>query len=453
MPFRLKRVALHLGVVWFFIGVFSTAFSVTVELGPSQDNTIYSENNNSNGSGTNLFAGKNQAGSIRRALLAFDLTSAVPSDATIDSVSLRLVVNRTQAGNESASLHRLTSDWGEGSSNASGAEGQGTAPSTGDATWAKAFFNTVSWNSGGEFVTQASATATAGSSAVTWSSNMLVQDVRNWLDGVQENYGWILKVNESSNQTTKRFNSRENSSVANRPKLTIEYTVPKSDQSISFDAIPDQVLQTGSITLSATASSGLAVSFAVISGPATLNGNILTFTGAGTVTIRASQEGNEEFNSVSKMEQSFEINSSIDTWLSTHFTEEELLDPSISGDDADPDLDSLPNIIEFALGFDPRSPSILFTGDASLAFKSSEGQLRLTFSRNPDAFDVTITVEESSDLSDWTAVASSVNGAAFQTLLEGYVVSEANGEGSIIVELIRTFSSSVSGFQRITVEW
>jgi hypothetical protein len=270
---------------------------------------------------------------------------------------------------------------------------------------------------------------------------------------VQENYGWILKVNESSNQTTKRFNSRENSSVANRPKLTIEYTVPKSDQSISFDAIPDQVLQTGSITLSATASSGLAVSFAVISGPATLNGNILTFTGAGTVTIRASQEGNEEFNSVSKMEQSFEINSSIDTWLSTHFTEEELLDPSISGDDADPDLDSLPNIIEFALGFDPRSPSILFTGAASLAFENSEGQLLLTFSRNPDAFDVTITVEESSDLSDWTAVASSVNGAAFQTLLEGYVVSEANGEGSIIVELIRTFSSSVSGFQRITVEW
>lgn len=45
-------------------------------------------------------------------------------------------------------------------------------------------------------------------------------------------------------------------------------------------------------TLSATASSGLAVTYSVVSGPATLSGSSLTLTGAGTVVVRASQAGN-----------------------------------------------------------------------------------------------------------------------------------------------------------------
>lgn len=49
------------------------------------------------------------------------------------------------------------------------------------------------------------------------------------------------------------------------------------------------------VTLSATASSGLAVVFSVVSGPATVAGATLTFTGAGSVVVRASQAGDSNY--------------------------------------------------------------------------------------------------------------------------------------------------------------
>lgn len=52
----------------------------------------------------------------------------------------------------------------------------------------------------------------------------------------------------------------------------------------------------GPITLVATASSGLPVSFSVISGPGSINGNILTISGAGTIQLRASQAGNASYS-------------------------------------------------------------------------------------------------------------------------------------------------------------
>jgi len=68
--------------------------------------------------------------------------------------------------------------------------------------------------------------------------------------------------------------------------------VSKVGQSINFPAIVDQ-FWTNRLDLSATASSGLPVSFGVVSGPATLTGSTnLSFTGYGAVTILASQGGN-----------------------------------------------------------------------------------------------------------------------------------------------------------------
>jgi sugar lactone lactonase YvrE len=61
-------------------------------------------------------------------------------------------------------------------------------------------------------------------------------------------------------------------------------------QTITFSSLANTIYgQT--VNLSATASSGLAVTFTVTSGPATLSGNVLTTTGQGTVTVTASQPG------------------------------------------------------------------------------------------------------------------------------------------------------------------
>lgn len=65
-------------------------------------------------------------------------------------------------------------------------------------------------------------------------------------------------------------------------------------QYINMPDIPKQLVNNPPITLSASATSGLPVSFELIEGPATLNGNILTLTGeTGTVTIKATQGGDD----------------------------------------------------------------------------------------------------------------------------------------------------------------
>lgn len=213
----------------------ASAAGVTIELEPIRDNTIFSDfPNHSNGVGDDLFAGFVANGSgVRRALMAFDI-SGIPNGADITSVSLTLNVNKfaNQAFNQEDifTLHRITSDWGEGASNASSnANGQGIAAFTGDATWLNAFHdasNPTAWTTaGGDFVLQASATQTLVNDGVfTWSDPMLTADVQSWLDGVTENYGWLLMGDESSTASAKRFDSLQSINAANRPLLVIDFT-------------------------------------------------------------------------------------------------------------------------------------------------------------------------------------------------------------------------------------
>ncbi|GAB3903928.1 hypothetical protein GCM10028803_33140 [Larkinella knui] len=81
----------------------------------------------------------------------------------------------------------------------------------------------------------------------------------------------------------------------------------KTAQTITFNALPDRYADDGSFTLSATASSKLAVSFEIVSGSATLSGNRLTPTKPGVVTVRATQAGNNEFAAATPVERKFNV--------------------------------------------------------------------------------------------------------------------------------------------------
>ena len=147
----------------------SRSLADTVILEASKDNTIFSDNNSaSNGSGTALFCGKGTASESLPACPSglSGRSPDIPEGATIDSVTLTLRVNQSRASATDFSLHKLTSDWGEGASTAGGigqSLGQGGQAQTGDATWNRTFFNTQSWNSvGGDFVAVLSATASVG---------------------------------------------------------------------------------------------------------------------------------------------------------------------------------------------------------------------------------------------------------------------------------------------------
>src|SRR5262249_33493237 len=124
-------------------------------------------------------------------------------------------------------LHKLTADWGEGTSSTSGNGGRGANAATNDATWIHRFFNTGMWtNPGGDFSATVSASLSVDSVGdYTWASTtQLVADVQGWLDTPSTSFGWLLRGDESSGLTAKRFDTKENATDSNRPALTIDYT-------------------------------------------------------------------------------------------------------------------------------------------------------------------------------------------------------------------------------------
>ena len=208
----------------------------TLTVGALNDNTMYSESDTlSNGAGQRLFAGKNGLGDTRRGLIRFDV-SAIPMGASVDSVVLQLYLDRTLPGSSPVELHRVLADWGEGTSVGAAGEGGGGPATPGDATWGQRFFGSAQpWGTpGGDFAAGASASRSVGAVAFyTWSSAALASDVSFWMHNPSLNDGWIVIGDETSNGTAKGFATHENSTVSNRPSLTIYYTEATAAESLT----------------------------------------------------------------------------------------------------------------------------------------------------------------------------------------------------------------------------
>ncbi len=97
-------------------------------------------------------------------------------------------------------------------------------------------------------------------------------------------------------------------STSEKWSMYIDYT-PTQAQSITFNGLPSHVYGDTPFIVAATASSGLSVSFLIKSGPATFNGatNTVTLTGAGTVTVEATQSGNGTYGPATPVDQSFVV--------------------------------------------------------------------------------------------------------------------------------------------------
>ena len=92
------------------------------------------------------------------------------------------------------------------------------------------------------------------------------------------------------------------------PQMTRTFTVAPGSQTITFAGLAAKTYGDVTFALSATASSGLPVSFSVSSGPATFASNVITITGAGTVVVRASQSGDTSYAAAPDVDQSFSVN-------------------------------------------------------------------------------------------------------------------------------------------------
>jgi PKD repeat protein len=112
------------------------------------------------------------------------------------------------------------------------------------------------------------------------------------------------------------------------------------------------------------------------------------------------------------------VNSTFDLWRAAKFSASELTNNAVSGAAANPDGDTLPNLLEYALGLDPKA------ADAGIPFCTlSNGNFYLSVPHLKAATDVSLTVESSTDLQNWAAVDPSqfIDDGPLETI----VVSEA----------------------------
>jgi hypothetical protein len=92
------------------------------------------------------------------------------------------------------------------------------------------------------------------------------------------------------------------------------------------------------------------------------------------------------------------VHSVFSLWRGLEFTTDELLDANISGPNADPDSDGYSNLIEYALGLEPKEVNI--TGLPSTSVQGADWVY--TYTRPSDRTDITYAVECSTNLTSWS---------------------------------------------------
>lgn len=222
----LRRLALAL--CW-WAGAADPSGAAILQLAPVTDALIYEDASGitANGAGEFLLAGRtNQAsGSRRRSLLQFDF-NLLPAGAVVTSASLQLHLVTVTTADLAVSLHRLTTPWTAGASNPTGNESSGATALNGDSTWLHASFPGTLWTApGGDHAAapSASTTVTGEAGFFTWTSPALATDVQQWLNLPSTNAGWLLRGDEISPQTAKRFDSADSATPDWRPRLTLTY--------------------------------------------------------------------------------------------------------------------------------------------------------------------------------------------------------------------------------------
>ena len=135
---------------------------------------------------------------------------------------------------------------------------------------------------------------------------------------ITDSYTAATVPNAGTHTYSVEFRPTESNKYNNVSGGTATLTVNKADQVIAWTATPPTEKTVGDThTLSATATSGDAVAFAISGDAATLAGNTLTAVQAGTVTITASQAGNGNYNAAANVTHTITINKAtptVTTW-------------------------------------------------------------------------------------------------------------------------------------------
>lgn len=118
--------------------------------------------------------------------------------------------------------------------------------------------------------------------------------------------GGQASVTATANGTAGGFSVAASANGATPVTFNLSNTLRA--QTITFGPLSPVTYGASAFTLAASASSGLPVVYTIVSGPATLSGDTLTVTGAGTVVIAADQPGDATFAAAATVTQSLTVN-------------------------------------------------------------------------------------------------------------------------------------------------
>ena len=120
--------------------------------------------------------------------------------------------------------------------------------------------------------------------------------------------GTVLAV---GSQTLSVTFTPTNTANYNTATAVVPLIVNQASQTISFTAASSMTYGVTPISLSATASSGLSVTFSMVSGPGSITGSTLTITGTGTVVVAANQAGNASYAAAAQVTQSIVVTQAV----------------------------------------------------------------------------------------------------------------------------------------------
>ena len=156
--------------------------------------------------------------------------------------------------------------------------------------------------SAGQNTINLTATASSGLPVTFTSSDPSIAEVN----------GSVLTVKDTGTVSITASQGGD-ATYAPAPDVTQSLTITKQAQEITFGSLSDTLLETGTINLTATADSGLGVTY-TSSDPsiAEVNGSILTLKTIGTVSITASQGGDANYFPAPDVVQSLFIDTDTD---------------------------------------------------------------------------------------------------------------------------------------------
>lgn len=205
-----------------------------------------SSSSNYGGTGQTTFYAGVRSSTVRRPIYYFNI-SEIPTGAIVQSASFSTTTSAASSPSSTTKMiavHALTRTWNETECN-----------------WTYAVTNpsNVSWTTGGgDFNATPADSVSVGSASGLVASWNLTSLVQSWVTTPANNYGVIQKTNETLS-SYHSFASRDNSTQAYRPKLTVTYVV-----TVACAAIPNRAPLANPVY--ATTLSGQAITIPALTG-------------------------------------------------------------------------------------------------------------------------------------------------------------------------------------------